>query len=201
MSDADFEKAMAGFEPPTDVGLAQMRFIDVEASGLHATSYPIEIAWCGLDLQPVSMLIRPLPYWGEADWNPEAERIHGISREKLVREGHDPRECAEAMAKALQGCFSFSDAPEFDARWLNRLFGDTGVFPGFGLRHLSLAHMLCARRSDPPIGSWQEMDESLQAVNMRYLHTHRAGDDCLRMAAQCRALADSAWRAKAGKAA
>lgn len=201
MSDREFEMALAGIERMSDEQMASLRFIDVEASGLHDTSYPIEIAWCGLDLRPVSMLLRPLPHWGEEDWSPESEKVHGISRELLVGVGLDPRKCAEEMAAAMRGCMVFSDAPEFDARWLHRLFSETGVTAGFGLMPIEAAQAMCARRSDPPFRTLAQMMQVIEDAGRAYRHTHRAGDDCLRMAAQCLALADSAWRDGLGKAA
>jgi hypothetical protein len=49
-------------------------FIDVEASGLHAYSYPIEIGWCGPDLASGSFALQegvkqafPHPHRAAAD--------------------------------------------------------------------------------------------------------------------------------------
>lgn len=173
----------------------RMRFVDVEASGLHATSYPIEVGWCGLDLKPVSMLIKPLPEWGPNDWSYQAEQVHGISRETLEREGMDAREVAEAIAAEFRGCEVFSDAPRFDAKWLMTLFSAVDVRPGFGMRPVEDAQALCARMAAKPFTSLQGLARVMEDVSRVYRHTHRAGDDCLRQAAQCRGLYDDEWYA------
>ena len=59
-------------------------FLDVEASGLHAGSYPIEVGWCGLDLVATSFLIRPHASWTEDDWSVTSERVHGITRPQVM---------------------------------------------------------------------------------------------------------------------
>lgn len=195
MKDESFQDNIAKLPEQTPEALARMRFVDVEASGLHKTSYPIEIAWCGLDLRPVSMLIKPLPEWGLADWSTQSEQVHGISRDTLMREGRDARECAEAMAQALAGCAVYSDAPGFDAKWLMTLFEATDVRPGFGMRQVEDAQALCARMAARPFRSLQGLVTVIEDVGRVYKHTHRAGDDCLRMAAQCRGLYDDVWLA------
>ena len=94
--------------------LREMRFVDLEASGLHAGSYPIEVGWCGLDLEPVSTLVRPLPEWERGGWDRNSEAVHGISRKDL--EGAPPAaEVGRMLARALEGRTVYSGAPGFDA--------------------------------------------------------------------------------------
>jgi len=38
-------------------------FLDLEASGLHRTSYPIEVGWAFLDFTADGFLLRPAPDW------------------------------------------------------------------------------------------------------------------------------------------
>lgn len=194
MAEQSLRDAMAAIQDMSSEEMEAIRFIDVEASGLHKNSYPIEIAWCGLDLKPVSMLVRPLPSWGEEDWSPEAEKVHGIPRHRLFRDGNDARECAGAMAQALSGRVVCSDAPAWDARWLMRMFVETGVKPGFDLLPIEDVQVRCARKAVPAIVSLEQMCGILEDVGKIYRHTHRAGDDCLRMAAMCRGLYDHGWR-------
>jgi hypothetical protein len=173
--------------------LRDFAFIDIEASGLHATSYPVSVAWCGFDLQPVEYLIRPLEGWGVADWNPESEAVHGIARQRLIEEGVSAPEVATAFNKALAGRFAVSDAPEFDAPWAGRLFRDTDVRKDFrisGLDRLShdisgLFDPFCVRRN----GALMARLETF------YPHTHKASDDCLRLAAMWRMMLDRDWAA------
>lgn len=57
-------------------------FIDVEASGLDMTnSYPIEITWVDSLSNADSFRIRPTHDW--VYWDPNAERIHGLSPAEL----------------------------------------------------------------------------------------------------------------------
>ena len=60
-------------------------FIDVEASGLGNTSYPIEVAWNDAEGLITNHLVKPEPQW--TSWDPEAERIHGITKEQLEKDG------------------------------------------------------------------------------------------------------------------
>ena len=97
--------------------LREMRFVDLEASGLHAGSYPIEVGWCGLDLEPVSTLVRPLPEWERGGCDRNSEAVHGISRKDL--EGAPPAaEVGRMLARALEGRTVYSDAPGFDWNWM-----------------------------------------------------------------------------------
>jgi len=171
--------------------ILDLRFVDVEASGLHKGSYPIEIAWCAIDLKPVSILVKPLPGWGPDNWSVQAEKIHGISFKKLCSEGSDGRECANAMAVALDGREVFSDNPHWDAAWLSRLFSETGTKPTFGLRDL-VSYM--SELSFENGLSEAEADELANAVRVFFPHTHRAGEDALGMAALVRGIIDPRWR-------
>lgn len=97
-------------------------FIDVEASGLDMQqSYPIEIAWVDSLGNADSFLIRPSPEW--TYWEPKAETIHGISREALIRSGLSVEQAAERLSDALGLEMVYSDAPDFDAQWVDTLFG------------------------------------------------------------------------------
>jgi hypothetical protein len=109
-----------------------MIFFDVEASGLHITSYPVEVAWVSHDLlRGWSALIRPALSWGELDWNAESGRVHGISRHQLDMVGIDPCEVAARLNADLASAEVLSDSPGTDGRWLQTLYGATDVAPSF----------------------------------------------------------------------
>jgi len=59
-------------------------FFDIEAYGLHETSYPIEMGWSDDGLNVTSFLIRPADDWEERDWSWESEKVHGITREQVM---------------------------------------------------------------------------------------------------------------------
>lgn len=108
-----------------------MIFLDFEASSLSNNSYPIEVGWCDHALtRGWSAIIRPHPdMWG--DWSPAAEAIHGLSRERIERDGMP---LAEVMAKLnadLAGEEVISDNPGHEAMWLGELARAAGIKPLF----------------------------------------------------------------------
>ncbi len=106
-------------------------FLDFEASSLADRSYPIEVAWVFEDGRSESHLIAPAPDW--TDWNPDAERIHGIARETLSREGTPHDVVAVRMVEQLTGHALFASAPSWDGKWLSALLRAAG-FPRHTLR-------------------------------------------------------------------
>lgn len=172
--------------------LADIRFVDVEASSLFKTSYPIEVAVATVDMAVESMLIKPLPHWD--DWSWESENVHNISREMLERDGEDARLVALRSNALLRGRYVFSDNPGFDNRWYLRLFADVDVRMGFEARDYdplrSPAMKIAVKTMSP-----SEMGRLEHKVETVYQHTHRAGDDVRRMAALTRYLVDPDWRA------
>lgn len=111
----------------------QVAFIDFEASGLGARSWPVEVGWAFLAGEATSFLIRPSSDWPMSDWDPEAERLHGLGKPFLDENGRDPREVATMMNEALVARKVYSDAPDWDGFWLFRLFQAAGLKPAFRL--------------------------------------------------------------------
>ena len=100
--------------------------IDIEASGLDHTSYPIEVA-IGNCTDIKNWLIKPLPHW--THWDINAEKIHGISREYLQEHGTPAKEVAHQIDQFLasRNGLLYSDADWWDSNWLDTLFLDTGT--------------------------------------------------------------------------
>lgn len=101
-------------------------FLDIEASGLGADSFPIEIGWAYLNGQSDGFLIRPASAWSH--WDTYAEDLHGLSREQLHRDGIDIWAAATRLNAEFAGKHRhavISDAIENDLYWLDRLFGET----------------------------------------------------------------------------
>jgi hypothetical protein len=102
--------------------------INIDSSGLGSDSWPVSVAWRVLDSgREGHILIKPAPAWH--GWEEAAEAIHGISRERLQREGVSPAEAAHRIAMALGGLEVHSDAPALDQIWLDKIFAAAERFP------------------------------------------------------------------------
>jgi hypothetical protein len=90
-------------------------FYDCEASCVGGM--PIEIGWAFAnpesgDITSESYLINPPPSWNLGPvWDPDAARLHKISKEDLYAHGRRPIEIAERMNEALRGRELYSDHP------------------------------------------------------------------------------------------
>ena len=98
-----------------------INIIDIEASGLHFDSYPIEIAIL-VEGKRKSWLIKPEPKWQY--WCDTAEKMHGITRDLLQNDGIDATTVANEMNEILGGSttYIYSDAAHWDADWIDNLF-------------------------------------------------------------------------------
>ena len=106
-------------------------FLDFEASSLGPESYPIEVGWAGEDGTLESWLIRPAPGWD--DWDPTAEALHGLSREKLRSAGAPHEEVARRALTALKDHEVYVSAPSWDGKWMSVLLRAAGL-PRHALR-------------------------------------------------------------------
>ena len=95
--------------------------IDIEASGLHFDSYPIEIAIL-VGGTYHSWLIKPEENW--TYWCEKAEAVHGISRSLLVKDGQSVSVVAAEISEILNNASGviYSDADRWDEDWLSTLF-------------------------------------------------------------------------------
>lgn len=112
---------------------ARKVFFDFEASGLGARSWPVEVGWVDLAGGQESFLIKPHEDWSMAAWDPIAEKLHGLAIETLKADGVAPRIVCDRLNAALRGASVYSDAPDWDAFWLFRLFSACSVRPAFSL--------------------------------------------------------------------
>jgi hypothetical protein len=97
-------------------------FIDIEASSLSSSSYPIEIAWNDQEGNIESYLISPAAIKSWTDWSAKAEKIHGISQDTLIEQGKSPTWVAQTVHQKLSKKVAYSDNPDYDAYWLEELF-------------------------------------------------------------------------------
>jgi hypothetical protein len=96
--------------------------LDIEASGLHPTSFPIEIAWTGWATSTKSFLIKPDASWAIEDWDDVAEDLHHISLADILRDGVDAKTIINALLSDAAGKTIISDGVSFDQHWLDMLF-------------------------------------------------------------------------------
>lgn len=148
--------------------MTEVNIIDVEASGLHVESYPIEVAIL-LGGVVHSWLIKPAPQWQH--WCHRAEAIHGISRTELSHKGLDLTSVANelnALMKSNTGIL-YSDADRWDDDWINTLYKQAGIKQTF---HILSIYDLFEKEHDP---EFQGHIRRLSASG-KY-RRHRAGED------------------------
>jgi hypothetical protein len=113
-------------------------FYDCEATCIGGL--PIEVGWAFTDpstgeIQSESHLVKPPLHWEmQPVWEPDAEKLHGISLKHLLADGRPPFEIARRMNEVLAGRELFSDAPADDERWLRIIFEEAGPDPAFTIR-------------------------------------------------------------------
>ncbi|WP_094706510.1 hypothetical protein [Hahella sp. CCB-MM4] len=142
-------------------------FIDFEASSLDLIcSYPIEVAVCLPDGIIHSWLLKPAPLW--RDWSPEAEKIHGISRDQLEADGHNVIDVAHALNELIPEV-TYCDALAFDSFWLHRLYKAAKLECRFRLE--SISHILTPQQ----MNNWVDVRRSV--IDELGVDTHRAAND------------------------
>jgi hypothetical protein len=145
-----------------------INIIDIEASGLHFDSYPIEVAIL-VDGRRKSWLIKPEPKWQY--WCNIAEGMHGITRERLQKEGLEAARVAIELNEFLGGSKAafYSDAAYWDADWMDTLYFSINQVRQFHID--SIFDLL----NDVQQAQYKIEKERL-AVSGRYRH-HRAAAD------------------------
>lgn len=173
------------------MALQGLVFADIEASGLQYLSYPIEVGWAwveGSHVEARSILIKPTKEWlsWQTGWSEDAEQVHGISLEQLLREGIEPSEACERLNREFQEAeIAFDTGPAaHDARWLSILYKAASVEPSFALTKLSsdlciLGYARMARIPDAVV---------LELERLAPRFTHRAASDAAHWAWQRLAL-------------
>lgn len=146
-----------------DIGI-----IDIEASGLHFDSYPIEVA-VRLRGECKSWLIKPEPGWQY--WCSTAENIHGISREQLFREGLPATEVVKQLNTFLAESDTtlYSDAHRWDGDWVDTLYFSVKTEKPFHVD--SIYAVIGSEKADEFDSYFAQL-----AKSGKYRH-HRAADD------------------------
>jgi DNA polymerase III epsilon subunit-like protein len=145
--------------------------IDFEASCLprHGYSYPIEVGISDVNGCSRAWLIRPHRSWDGWDWTEEAQNLHGISYDRLLREGEPVADVANALRQALTGHRVIADS-WIDAYWLETLAAAASTFPPSKIGHISTVF--------EELGSTTQEIKAAQTELQRHgFRRHRAGDD------------------------
>lgn len=109
-----------------------LTFIDVEASGLEPSSYPIQIGWLDTNGSYDEFLINPETASCWDFWDDYAESdIHKISRADCIRNGLSIYEAADRLNRLLRGLIVISDAADYDHSWIMKLMDEAGCDPTF----------------------------------------------------------------------
>ncbi len=94
-------------------------FLDFDATGLGPDSVPVQVGWCDENSIGEEHLIRPEADW--TDWDYNAQQVHGRTQGDLAVKGRPAAEVARRVVEVLGGQRVHSDAPGFDANWLDVL--------------------------------------------------------------------------------
>lgn len=157
------------YTPALGVPREKLAFIDLEASGLHARSWPVEVGWVFADGDPISYLVRPQDDWLKEGWDDSAEQLHGLSKDFLMREGSDPVVICTRLNEALGEVDVYSDAPDWDSFWLYRLYRAANMRPVFALKSFGdLMRPLTDSREDASL---------IEAADRLAPRRHRAAAD------------------------
>ena len=155
--------------------------IDFEASALTLQSYPIEVGIAiahsltgAIDVW--SSLIEPDASWALAEqWDPDAEKIHGISRREL-REGMSAMAVMTILNDlAPDGAQAWCDGGHYDAHWLAVLEAAAERSATFKLSDLG-----------PVIRADPDRYPQFISVMSRSKPPHRAGPDAKRLCSALR---------------
>lgn len=111
--------------------------IDFEASCLpcHGRSFPIEVGIASAGGPSRSWLIRPHDAWAGWDWTSEAQSLHGLTRDRLTREGLAAAQVMAELAAAIGDARVVADS-YLDSLWLATLAEAAGTPPRIEIGHV-----------------------------------------------------------------
>lgn len=141
--------------------------LDVEASGFGRKSYPIEVGFARATGELFCALILPQPEW--THWDDQAEKLHHISREILLKRGHPAATIARQLNEQLRGQTVYSDGWANDYSWLAILYDAAEMSPSFKLENLR------ALLAEEQANVWHQVKE--QVASEIGPQRHRASSD------------------------
>ncbi|MCA8887950.1 MAG: hypothetical protein KDA46_03905 [Parvularculaceae bacterium] len=137
---------------------------------MSAGSWPVEVGWAYVEGEADAYLIRPAEQWSVTVWDENAEALHGLSIDRLNREGLQPGDVCDHLCAALEGFEVYSDAPDWDEYWMMRLFDAAGRKGALKLFDFALL----MPRMQP-----SEKEKLLSRAELSGARRHRAADDAL----------------------
>ena len=141
--------------------------LDIEASGIHPGSYPIEIGVILSNGDSYCSLIKPAPSW--THWDNDAQQIHGISQDQLLHNGKSPTEVAGNLNDILERTKVFSDCWVLDQPWLIKLFQQAALQQTFTL--LDMMHIMSEEH-------YGRLNDTKQKIALELsIERHRASND------------------------
>lgn len=160
--------------------------IDFEASCLpcHGRSYPIEVGICEAAQPARSWLIRPHPDWSGWGWTEEAQQLHGLSLDRLRREGLPAPTVLAELGTALRGRRVVADS-ELDEYWLYELAKAARAAPPARIEHVEQIIAELGSTDD-------DLVTARNCADQRPFARHRAGADAAWLVAFIAALRDAA---------
>jgi hypothetical protein len=162
-------------------------FLDFEASSFDG--YPVEVGWAVADpesgiIATEGHIIRPPQDWLDdtENWNPSAQKIHGLSLLDLEKHGESVKVVAERMETALGGHLEiYSDNVAYDGFWMNQLAWAAGYKNGLDIQLLQVEASLLAtdRKWSPQFYANQKKFLDLAASKAQKVSApnHRASAD------------------------
>lgn len=164
--------------------MASPALIDFEASCLpeYGQSFPIEVAVARVSGESRTWLIRPAEAWRYWDWAPEAEALHGISRELVERQGLPVEQVLREMGEFVGDQVVYADA-DLDAHWLEVLAHAAHAQPPFVVHYLG-EYMVEQGFTRPAVVA------ALATARERLPVEHIARDDASRLALTVKLLLD-----------
>ena len=145
--------------------------IDFEASCLpvDGRSFPVEVGVASLGGWSQSWLIRPADGWADWTWTGSAEATHGISRDRLAREGQAVADVMRGLNAVTAGARVIADH-DLDTVWLATLAAAAGIQPTFRIGHI--AELIDIWTPDPA-----KIRRAVEAADRANPIRHRAAAD------------------------
>ncbi len=141
--------------------------IDVEASGFGYSSYPVEIGFVLGTGEKYCSLISPEADW--CHWSEDAENLHQISKDVLIKKGLPVVQVARELNQLLSNKTLYSDGWVVDKPWISKLYYAAAIEPLFSISPLEFI------LSEYQMENWHKTKENV--IDELHLERHRASSD------------------------